>query len=174
MKLSVVAANPDWPQQFAIEATAIHSSLGAVVQNIQHIGSTAVPELAAKPIIDILLEVSSLIALDALFSKLEGLGYQTMGEFGIAGRRYFRKGEHVRTHQVHAYEIGDANLLRHLAFRDYMREFAAAREAYAALKLQLLQTCHDDADLYCQRKDSFVKFHEAQALQWYSQLQKSI
>src|SRR3954469_1722459 len=108
-RVEVVDADPAWPAAFAAEAGRIRPALGPVYVAIHHVGSTSVPELAAKPGIDMLLEVESLDALDAAADAVEGLGYEGLGEFGLAGRRYFRKQSPagVRTHHVHAYETGD-------------------------------------------------------------------
>src|SRR3954469_13931995 len=90
-RVEVVDADPAWPAAFAAEAGRIRAALGPVYVAIHHIGSTSVPELAAKPVIDMLLEVESLDQLDAAAGALEGTGYEGLGEFGLPGRRYFRR-----------------------------------------------------------------------------------
>ena len=167
MIVRVVKYNPDWMQEFNAESKALQRQLGGVINHIHHIGSTAVPGLMAKPIIDILLEVNSLTELDHQSYKMESLGYEVMGEFGIKGRRYFRKGGDHRTHQIHAFEAGDPNLIRHLAFRDYLIEHPAVAAEYGALKLKIAERCHNDIEKYGDGKDAFVKYHEAIALEWY-------
>ena len=168
MKVVVVPHDPDWAEEFAVEARSIRSKLGAVVVEVHHIGSTAIPGTPAKPIIDMLLEVGSLDALDAATSALEELGYEAMGEFGIPGRRYYRKDSVAggRTHQVHAFEQGSSGCERHLAFRDYMIAHPDAARAYGALKQQLVKTHAGDVDAYIDGKDAFVKEHEAKAIEW--------
>lgn len=101
---------------------------------------------------------------------LERLGYEVMGEFGIPGRRYFRKGGFNRTHHVHAFKTGDANIHRHLAFRDYLNSFPDVRREYAALKEKLALRFSEGIDGYSDGKDAFVKLHEANALAWRSGL----
>jgi GrpB-like predicted nucleotidyltransferase (UPF0157 family) len=93
-----------------------------------------------------------------------------MGEFGIRGRRYYRKGGDNRTHQIHAFEVGDANIDRHIAFRDYLAAHPAIRLEYQNLKIQLAKQFDNDIDQYCAGKDSFVKHHEAKALQWFAKI----
>ncbi len=168
MQIRVVQYDPAWPTLFAQEAAAIRKTLPGIVHNIHHIGSTAVPELAAKPIIDILLEVSSLSILDKAESKITALGYEAMGEFGIPSRRYYRKGSLDRTHQIHAFPFGDSNVLRHIAFRDYLSTHPEVLAEYADLKISLARKCMNDSNSYCDGKDLFVKHHESLALAWVS------
>lgn len=93
-----------------------------------------------------------------------------MGEFGIPGRRYFRKGGDHRTHQLHVFQAGDRkNILRHLAVRDYLRACPAEREAYGALKRWLAGQYPEDIEGYCDGKDSFVRALERRALDWYDE-----
>jgi GrpB-like predicted nucleotidyltransferase (UPF0157 family) len=166
MKIEVVPYNPLWPAQFESERSAIAGSLGDILDQSHHIGSTAVEGLSAKPIIDIILEVHSLESLDQATSKLEMMGYEAKGEFRIPGRRYFRKGGFHRTHQIHAFTSGDPNVLRHLAFRDYLKAHPEVMREYSELKARLAADCNDDLDRYCDGKDSFVKHHEAKAIEW--------
>ncbi len=167
--LTVVAANPAWPQMFKQEAQRITGVLTASnLHAVQHIGSTSVPGLAAKPIIDIQLQVHDLKQLDDESGAMQGLGYEVKGEFGIPGRRYFRKSsQHQRTHHVHAFEAGSSAAIRHLAFRDYLKAHPSIAEDYAKLKLQAAKLCNNDMDFYCDYKNEFVQHHEALALNWY-------
>ncbi len=91
MDVRVVPYDPDWPVAFAVEAESIRGALRDAPVEVHHIGSTAIPGIFAKPIIDILLVVPSLELLDSQVPLIEALGYESLGEFGIAGRRYFRK-----------------------------------------------------------------------------------
>ena len=143
---------------------------GPLLVELHHIGSTAVEGLWAKPILDLMPVVTSLEAVDRLDPELEALGYQCMGEFGIPGRRYFRKGGDHRTHQLHVFQAGDRkNILRHLAVRDYLRACPAEREAYGALKRWLAGQYPEDIEGYCDGKDSFVRALERRALDWYDE-----
>lgn len=169
MLVTVVNSNPIWPNEFERESQKLRSILDGIINEIYHIGSTAVPGLMAKPIIDIMLDVRDLDLLDAKSKELEKLEYEVMGELGIAGRRYFRKGGNNRTHQIHAFKSGDAHLVRHLAFRDYLIEHDAIAQAYGELKFEISLRCNNDIELYCDEKDAFVKHHEMKALEWYEQ-----
>src|SRR3546814_8745866 len=87
-----------------------------------HIGSTSIPGIHAKPIIDMLAVTSDLSLLDGCESRIASLGYEALGEFGIPGRRYFRKDNSTgeRTHKIHAFRTGSPKITRHLQFRDYL------------------------------------------------------
>ena len=163
----VVPYNPQWPALYEQEAQAIGQILGENLTAIHHIGSTSVPGLAAKPIIDIMPVVRDLAQVDACSAQFEALGYEVMGEFGIPGRRYFRKGGDERTHQVHVFAQGDAvNITRHLAFRDFLRAHPDVCAEYAALKRELAARYPYDIDAYCEGKEAFVRRFEAAALAW--------
>jgi GrpB-like predicted nucleotidyltransferase (UPF0157 family) len=166
--IRVVAQDPAWPARFEAEAGRIAQALGVAAVRIHHIGSTAIPQTKAKPIIDILLEATSLEALDRHAPMLEAMGYEARGEFGIPGRRYFRLNDSdgTRTHQIHAFEAGTPNVVRHVAFRDYMRAHPSLAEEYGALKERLAIAHPHDMAAYMDGKDAFVKEHERHALLW--------
>ena len=126
----VVPPDPAWAEGYRRERALLMPVFGPLLVELHHIGSTAVEGLWAKPILDLMPVVTSLEAVDRLDPELEALGYQCMGEFGIPGRRYFRKGGDHRTHQLHVFQAGDRkNILRHLAVRGYLRACPAEREA---------------------------------------------
>ena len=164
----VVEHRPDWAMNFEQEASRINLALGNVVVQVHHIGSTAICHTKAKPVIDMLLEVDSLESLDQKSPSLEALGYEAKGEFGIPGRRYFRLDDAAgrRTHQLHAFEAGSRNAVRHIAFRDYMRAHPAIAVEYGKLKERLARDNPDDMQAYIDGKDAFVKEHERLALHW--------
>lgn len=171
MRVRVVSPRPEWPAEFELEAGRIRSALEGGEFLIHHIGSTAIHGIFAKPIIDILLVVQDgLSSLDSRVSAMPSLGYEAMGEFGIVGRRYFRKNSRsgVRTHQVHAFEQGSADVERHLAFRDYMNAHPEAAQAYSSLKQRLAHEFPNDIEAYMDGKDAFIKQHERLALSWQS------
>jgi GrpB-like predicted nucleotidyltransferase (UPF0157 family) len=170
MRYQVVPHDVDWKQQYAGEVVLIAGALTGLSARLHHIGSTAIPNISAKPIIDILIEVDDLSEFDARSSALAGLGYEVMGEFGIPGRRYFRKNDAAgsRTHQIHAFAASSPGAVRHLAFRDYMIAHPAAAQAYGALKERLVRQHPDDFEAYMDGKDAFIKEHEALAVAWSS------
>jgi len=162
----IVSHDPGWATAFEVEAGRLARALGEAAVRIHHIGSTAVPRMRDKPVIDILVEVSSLQSLDEKAGRLEALGYDAKGEFGIPGRRYFRLDDAAgtRTHQVHAYEAGVPDVRRHVAFRDYLRAHPEVAEEYGALKERLVAAHPGDAAAYVAGKDGFVTDHERRAL----------
>lgn len=167
MHVRVVGYDPRWPQMFAEEAEKIQKILGENCLAVHHIGSTAVPGLAAKPIIDILPVVRDLSLVDAQNAEFEAIGYECMGEFGIAGRRYFRKGGDERTHQIHIFaQESMQDIARHLAVRDYLRAHPSAAAEYGALKRRLAEEFSEDIEGYCDGKDAFVKQLEQTALRF--------
>ena len=168
MRIQVVAHDPAWRIEFEAEAKRISRALGDIVVSLHHIGSTAIPGIFAKPIIDILLEVDDIVELDDRSSAMEELGYEAMGEFGILGRRYFRKNNAsgVRTHQVHAFEADSTEVERHLAFRDYMIAHPVEAQTYSELKQKLAQEHPDDIEAYMDGKIPYIKEHEARAIAW--------
>lgn len=170
MYISVVPYDPNWIVEFEKESNKIKSMLGDVLDKINHIGSTAVPGLQAKPVIDIMLEVTSLDLLDGKAIDFENLAYEVKGELGIKGRRYYRKGGDNRTHQIHAFKSGDDNILRHLAFRDYLIAHKSIAEEYGFLKSKIAKTCNHDIEKYCDDKDPFIKEHEAKAMIWFKSM----
>jgi len=168
MPITIVPYDPTWPQKFLEEANMLRDLLGNLAVQIHHIGSTSVPGLAAKPIIDILLEVSNLYALDDHTDGFIKWGYEPKGAFGIPGRRYFRKGGDQRTHHIHAFRTGDPHLIRHLAFRDYLIAHPKVALAYVDIKKEAARRANHDIEAYGDVKGPFIRHHEQIALQWYA------
>lgn len=165
-KIEIVDYNEDWVEEFKREAAELSQVFGDELVAIHHIGSTSVPALQAKPIIDIMPVVRRIERVDAFNPQMEALGYEAMGELGIPGRRYFRKGGDDRTHHVHVFQEGSAEIERHLAFRDYLRARPDIAARYGELKAQLARQFPHDIDAYMDGKDAFVKEVEREALVW--------
>lgn len=154
--IEVVTYNPQWPKMFESEAEIIKQVLGNNCVTIHHIGSTSVPGLSSKPLIDMLPVVKDIQEVDRSIKAMESLGYEAKGEYGIAFRRYFQKGKNIRTHNVHVYEEGDPEIDRYLKFRDWMRSHEDDARAYANLKIELAAKFPQDILQYCNGKDTFV------------------
>lgn len=159
MKIYMVSHDPKWRQLFQQEAEQLTAVLGSSVAAVHHIGSTAIPTIYAKPVLDLLLVVQDLAALDTKQPRMEALGYEALGEFGIPGRRYFRRdnlsGE--RTHQVHVFENDSPQIKRHLAFRDYLINRPETAQEYSDLKRELAAKHPEDIELYMDGKDEFIQ-----------------
>jgi GrpB-like predicted nucleotidyltransferase (UPF0157 family) len=170
MKIEVLPHNPQWRDAFESEAAQIAAALGEIVVAIHHIGSTAIPNIYAKPVIDLLVEVRDIAEADGRNSAMRSLGYEVKGEFGIPGRRYFRKDnrEGIRTHQVHAFEAGSAEVVRHLSFRDYMIAHPEDAQEYSELKQKLARQHPENMDGYMDGKDDFIKDIDQKAARWRS------
>lgn len=156
--VEVVAADPAWPERFAKEAKAIADELSLPGLGIEHIGSTAVPGLDAKPIIDILLLPPQEIDPHRLIEPLERLGYQYWSENPDTTRMFFVKGMPPqgsgRTHHVHVMDLGEAS--RRLLFRDWLRNHPEDAQRYAQVKHQLARRFPTDREAYTDGKDDIV------------------
>lgn len=150
--IKVVPYDPKWPKIFAQEAALIETALGKNCLGIHHIGSTSVPGLPAKPIIDMIPVVSGILAVDEATDNMRALGYIAKGEHGMLFRRYFQK----NGFNIHVYEKDTPDIERYLKFRDWMRLHKEDREAYATLKQQLALTHPNDILSYVCGKDEFV------------------
>lgn len=162
-QVTVVPYQSAWPHQFAEEAEALQRVLGSQAVFIHHIGSTAVPGLDAKPIIDMMPVIRDRETLDHLAQPLARLGYEALGEYGISGRRFFRKGGVQPTHHVHVYHYADLAVARHLALRDYLAAFPKEAEGYSALKRGLAAHFPRDIAGYVTGKQAFVRALEQRA-----------
>jgi GrpB-like predicted nucleotidyltransferase (UPF0157 family) len=164
--IEVVEYDPKWKQKFAGEAGRIKSILGEQAVAIHHIGSTSIPGICAKPIIDIMVEVREISSIDNYNSAMEQLEYIAKGEFSIPGRRFFLKGLCNRTHHVHIFQSGSDHLVRHLNFRDYMIAHPDDAQKYGHLKRALAVEFRYDIEGYCNGKDAFIRDIDNRALIW--------
>lgn len=156
-----------WPEMFNQESRLLSSIFGEELLAIHHIGSTSVPGLKAKPIIDIMPVVKNIRSVDRYNEQMAGLGYEVLGENGLPGRRYFRKGGENRTHHVHVFQHDNlSEINRHLAVRDFLRAHPEKAEIYGNLKEKLAQRNPADIEAYMDGKDDFVKELEKKALLW--------
>jgi len=169
IEIVVLPPDPKWSDDFAREAAALRETFGDALIDVHHIGSTSIPNIYAKPIIDILVETSDLNAIDLKTQGMTMRGYEAMGEFGLPGRRYFRRDndQGVRTHHVHVFERGSDSVERHLAFRDYLTAHPDLAQLYSAMKRELAPLCGNDIEKYMDGKDPFIKKTEIIALKWY-------
>jgi len=106
-RVEVVSYNSNWKRMYKEELEKIKNILNDIIVDIHHIGSTAIPGIKAKPVIDILVEVKNIEAVDRYNNKMEELGYEAMGEHGIPKRRFFRKGGNKRTRHIHVFQAGE-------------------------------------------------------------------
>jgi GrpB-like predicted nucleotidyltransferase (UPF0157 family) len=156
----VVPYDEAWPSLFLEEWARIEGAIGPWVEEVAHVGSTAVPGLAAKPIIDIMVGVKSLDDSPVLVEHLVGIGYEYVPEFErvMPLRRYFRKvREGRRTHQIHLVERSNVEWWeRHLSFRDHLRAHPETAREYGRLKHHLAERFRADRDAYTDAKTDFI------------------
>lgn len=160
--MRVVPYDPLWPDEFARERDRLAAALGAAALRIEHNGSTAVPGLAAKPVIDIQVSVATLHPMDAYAPALAALSYTHVPHADDAFCPFFhRPADWPHTHHVHVVEAGGEEEQRTLAFRDYLREHGAVAREYADLKHRLARefSGEDSAsrEAYAAAKGEFVQ-----------------
>jgi len=174
MNVVVTEHSENWNQKFFEESQKIKDIFSNELIEIHHIGSTSVPGLKAKPIIDTMPVVKDIKKIDLFNEQMTSLGYECMGEFGMKGRRYFRKGGENRTHQVHVFQgDNEEDITRHLAVRDYLRTHPDEVNRYGDLKESLAKQFPRDIEAYMDGKDAFVKDLERKALHWYKMGEES-
>jgi len=145
-----------WPDVFSRLASRVKAALGDLVLTVEHVGSTAVPGLAAKPIIDLDVVVPSPTDLPEAIRLLRRLGYFHEGNLGVAGREAFRFPPGEPPHHLYVLARGATELRRHLAFRDALRNDEKLRDRYAALKRTLAEEHHGDRSGYTEAKSAFI------------------
>lgn len=165
--VELVPHNPEWSVQFEKESQRLRDGLTFPIINIYHIGSTSIPGIKAKPILDFVLEVNHLEDVIQAVPEFEALGYQSRGEFGIPGRQFFTRdtaGE--RTHHLHVFEKGHPDIERHLVFRDYLRANTDAAREYEQLKEQLAKRFPKQSGDYTAAKSEFILSMDEIARYW--------
>ncbi|MFD1031604.1 GrpB family protein [Metaplanococcus flavidus] len=163
----VLSYDTQWALLFEEEAEQLKGILAKEIVAIHHFGSTSVPKLDSKPVIDILAIVKEIDLIDAYNDELQAMGYESKGENGIPGRRYFQKGGDDRTHHLHIYGDGSPEIERHLVFRDYLRTHPAVMKEYGGLKRNLSRQFPFDIDSYILGKEKLAAKIQKQALAWY-------
>lgn len=149
--------DPCWPDEFLAESKRIREVLGKMVIDVHHVGSTAVSNLIAKPIVDLLVEVADLGPIDAMTDSFIGAGYEVRGESGILGRRFLTRNEKgQRTHDIHIFQTGHNEIAQMLMFRDRLRENPDVAASYADLKRELAAKFKDNVLRYTQDKTEFI------------------
>jgi GrpB-like predicted nucleotidyltransferase (UPF0157 family) len=146
-----------WHEFFAAEEALLQEAVGEFVGDVQHIGSTSVCGISAKPVLDIAAAIKSQADGVKCIAPLEHLGYIYRGENGIAGRFYFVKGEPARTHHLHIFSESSDEWRNHLFFRDYLRRNGAAAARYDKLKKDLAKKHGSERSAYTDAKAAFIE-----------------
>ena len=152
--------NLNWPILYEQEKRLLLSAAAKWNIKVEHIGSTAIPKIYAKPVIDIMIGVSSLAIADQhLIALIQAIGYDYISEYeqNMPNRRYFEKNNNnIRTYQIHLVEYGSKFWLRHLLFRDYLRSHPNIAKEYEALKLDIAPR-FTDSNQYSTAKNEFIR-----------------
>jgi len=165
--------NPRWKIEYEKEKNLLNQILGGQLIDIYHIGSTSIPNLISKPIIDILLIVENINQVEQFRKKLESIGYVWKGEFGIAGRRYLEKIRLDVNKQnqpedfihLHIYQKDSPEIKRHLLFQDYLLSHPKVVEEYNKLKKELFAKVGNNRQAYQEGKEEFIKMIENKIFQ---------
>ncbi len=158
--IKIVDYDPKWANIYKFECESIMNTIGDFVKAIEHIGSTAVPSLAAKPIIDIMIGLHDLLDAGECIEPVIELGYEYVPEYEneMPERRFFRKDtDEIRSHHIHMVEYGSAFWHRHLAFRDILRSRPSVAKEYELLKRRLAEEFGDDRKAYTDAKTGFIQ-----------------
>jgi GrpB-like predicted nucleotidyltransferase (UPF0157 family) len=166
--VELVPHRAEWAGMAQAEAGRLKEILGNNLVTVHHIGSTSIPGILAKPIVDLIPVVCDLAALDEKESAFRARGYRWLGEFGLPGRRYCTFADPAtgkRIFQLHCYqENGD--IARHLAFRDYLRSHPLIAKEYEMEKLRAAAAQPDNTLAYNAEKNGWIKRVEKDALAW--------
>ncbi len=171
MKVSIIDYDEKWAAIFEEEKALLQRLLNDVHVEIEHIGSTSVAGLAAKPIVDIMIGLEDLSIADQLIPKIIESNYTYIKayESEMPDRRYFTRGlQNQDTHHLHMVAIGGEFWTRHLLFRNYLRVNSNARDEYMGLKKELAKRDWKDVNEYCEAKTAFIRRAEEAAVELFS------
>jgi GrpB-like predicted nucleotidyltransferase (UPF0157 family) len=159
-RVELVDHDPSWAELYEQERDRLAGVFDGSVVGIEHVGSTSVPDLCAKPVVDVLIGLRQLDVSEEQIATMKSLGYDYLGDYGLPGRLFFRK--HPRTHHVHVVEHGGEHWERQLTFRDALRSDAEERIRYDEFKRRLAAEGHS-RDVYTELKTPFIRAVEARA-----------
>ena len=165
--IRIVEYDAAWPARAADEMSLLKQALGPVAIALEHVGSTAVPGLAAKPIVDLQLSVAAIEPRGRYIEPLERLGYLFVPDPESPDYHFFAKPpQRPRSFHLHVCEVGSEHELGHLAVRDFLRAHDEKAARYAALKRQVAARHPHDRLAYIEGKDAYVAGLEARAVEW--------
>jgi GrpB-like predicted nucleotidyltransferase (UPF0157 family) len=160
----VVDYDPDWPARFEAIRARIAPALGPLAVSIEHVGSTSIPGLAAKPVIDIDVVVADRSAIPAAVAALTGLGYEHLGQLRVRDREAFRRPPGTEKHNLYVCPADGEGLRNHLALRHHLRTHPEAVQAYAELKRRLADEAPDIDAYVIGKTDLIVSFLRAEGI----------
>jgi len=154
--VQILPFNPAWNESFTAERERLKLAIGAQVVDIQHIGSTSIPSMPSKPVLDIGIAVVDFESAKDYIDPVVGLGYKYLGEYGILRRHFFMRGN-PRPHHIHMLENNSREWRSHLLFKTFLSEHPDFAREYAQLKFNLAQKHKTDRDAYQNGKEKFIK-----------------
>jgi GrpB-like predicted nucleotidyltransferase (UPF0157 family) len=156
-KYEIVPYSPDWPKWYEKESALLRNVFKNSLLDIQHVGSTAIPGMAAKPQLDILIQVQDIIESDMLEEAMQAVGYQAYGNALKQGGRMFSRWDgDVKTVNVHVFQADSPIVQRYISVRDFLLTHPKEAEAYAQLKLDLYKKYPSDYLKYRELKDPYI------------------
>lgn len=156
-KYRVVPYLADWPKWYTKEAARLQKIYGDAIHGIEHVGSTSVPGMAAKPQLDILVQMSDISKADAFNNSLQAIGYEAYGDALQKGGRFYSKWEHgEKVVNLHVYQPDAHAVWEYVAVRDYLRGNPQEAKDYAALKIELYKKYPTDYLKYREIKDAYM------------------
>lgn len=165
MKVRLTDFTEKWKTMFIDEVEILKFIFGDEIVFFEHFGSTSIPGMKAKPVIDMMCIVNDIEKIDAFNEQMNSLKYDVAGEWGIKGRRLFRKGGENRTHHIHFYQVDNPQIERHLIFRDYLLAHPEEVCRYSQFKENLANKYESTSD-YSPAKKAFVSEMEKIAIAW--------
>ncbi len=162
----LVRHNPAWAQEYQREKSKVRELLGPLLIAPYHVGSTSIPGIKAKPIVDILALVRDIERIEKFNDELEAMGYTPRGEAGIKGRRFFRKHTHPVGFHLHFYDVTNNSVRKYIDFRDYLIAHPGSAEEYEELKVQLAAKYGNNRPAYTEAKAEFIQEILETALDW--------
>ncbi|GGI11715.1 GrpB family protein [Gottfriedia solisilvae] len=166
MKVRLKEYTQTWKTMFEDEVKVLNAIFGNEIIVFEHFGSTSIPGMKAKPVIDMMCIVRDIERIDTYNEKMIELNYDVAGDWGITGRRLFRKGGENRTHHIHFYQIDNPHIERHLIFRDYLLAHPEEVQKYSEFKENLAKKYESTSD-YSPAKKAFVSGMEKNAIVWH-------
>lgn len=155
--LTIAEYDADWPRQFELIQSRISKAFGPLAVTIEHVGSTSVPGLAAKPIIDLDIAVPGASGIPEGIRLLATIGYEPEGDLGITGREAFSVPEGSYAHHPYLVAVDGREFKRHIAFRNRLRSDVSARQEYEQLKRRLAIEFSSNTENYSKAKTDFVE-----------------
>lgn len=168
MNIKILPYNTSWTEDYKEASLSIKNILGDLLVDVYHVGSTAVQGLSSRPIIDIMAVVKDIGIIEDYEDIFENFGYECLGEFGLPGRRHYRKGINGIAYHLDIFDIyNDKEIIRFLAFRDYLRAHPEEASFYGELKQALALQFPEDLEGYAIGKSVFIDKLEKKAVEWY-------